>query len=567
MSNKLGYTNFDKINKIILNVDKPFNNINHISLENNKFDKLLQNLNKSMKDKIDIIEKLKSLKAVLNNSTQFMQNLKISNKDFFQILLVLAKMDIKKSINYSYELAQLNNIEAKTNNDYIFKMHALRNLFYFKQYSLLQNKVSKLNINKKINDLNNYYYEYENKHLLKYDLIVLFLFIFLFIAIIVFFILSYFANKQEITIHRFTNVLNSSDNSILIFDYNRIIKYINKSFLESVNYSNDFAIGKNLPILKSSLNTDKFYDDMFKTIYSGKQWSGTFKREDKDSNIIHERSTITPISQNGNIVEFMTIKLNITEDINRLNLLRKNEKILQEQSKMASMGEMISNIAHQWRQPLSSISTISTGNIVKKDLGLLNDKDFISSMNKINDASKFLSNTIDDFRNFFNKDKNSEEFNLGDCINTTLSLIDSLLNTKNIQIIKNEKVKNIIGFKNELMQVLINIINNAKDALIENKIEDKLIFIDTYDEDNYIHITIKDNANGIPENVIKMIFEPYFTTKRQAKGTGIGLYMSYRIITQNMFGELSAKNTTYMVDNKQYTGAQFTIKIPKRKKE
>jgi len=234
-----------------------------------------------------------------------------------------------------------------------------------------------------------------------------------------------------------------------------------------------------------------------------------------------------------------------------------NEKKLFTSMKMSSLGDMIANIAHQWRQPLSVISTIASGLQLQKDFGKINDDDIQTNMDKIIKQSNYLSEIINTFRDFIKEDYILSDIELTDDINKTLKIIDAVFKDNNIKLINNidymKKVRlNLIS--GELSQVIINIFNNAKDALIINDIEEKKIYLDVIIDNEYCIITIEDNAGGIPEDILPKIFEPYFTTKHKNNGTGIGLYMSYDIITKHFAGDLYAKNT--------HNGAKFYIKLP-----
>ena len=284
---------------------------------------------------------------------------------------------------------------------------------------------------------------------------------------------------------------------------------------------------------------------------------------------VHRTLTLKNLNKTLTIkVEEKTKKLN---DMNKNleNLVEKKtteliqkENILNHQSKMAAMGEMIENIAHQWRQPLSLISTAATGAKLKKDFGNLSDSDFYETMDIINNSAQHLSNTIDDFRNFFSNEKKASFFDVNTPIEKVLYLVSSKLKNRKIEIIKNTQKIEIIGLVNEFIQVLVNIINNALDAFEENNLEKKLIFIDIYKEENNLILKIKDNAGGIKETIINRIFEPYFTTKHKSQGTGIGLYMSNEIIKKHMNGNISVSNKEYSYDNVKYIGAEFKIELP-----
>jgi two-component system, NtrC family, sensor kinase len=239
------------------------------------------------------------------------------------------------------------------------------------------------------------------------------------------------------------------------------------------------------------------------------------------------------------------------------------EKILFQQNKLAAMGEMIGNIAHQWRQPLSAISTGATGVKLQNEMNILDNTSLAQTMDTINNSAQYLSQTIEDFRSFFDpRNSNESEFKISHAINKTLELTKSQFIAKEIEIITNIEDVLLISKENELIQVLVNILNNAKDALETIQNQRKLIFINTYKNknDRFI-IEIKDTAKGVDNTVIDRIFEPYFSTKHKAQGTGIGLYMSQSIVTNSLHGILSVKNETFTYENIEYTGANFHIDI------
>ncbi len=240
-----------------------------------------------------------------------------------------------------------------------------------------------------------------------------------------------------------------------------------------------------------------------------------------------------------------------------------NEKqiILHQQSKMAAMGEMIGNIAHQWRQPLSTITTASTGIILQKEMGILNDEFFLEALAKINLSAQHLSKTIDDFRNFFSPNKQENMVFAENIINITIDLVSAQFSTKDIKIIKNIENIEFLTYENELIQALINILNNARDELIKlSDTQEKLIFIDIFkNKEDKLEIAIKDNAGGIKEEFLDKIFEPYFSTKHKSQGTGIGLYMTEEIIIKHLNGEIFVENKEFIYEGKNYKGALFRI--------
>ena len=255
-------------------------------------------------------------------------------------------------------------------------------------------------------------------------------------------------------------------------------------------------------------------------------------------------------------LEILKIKELEDEKLNQQGIMLKREK-------MAALGDMIGNIAHQWRQPLSVISTGVTGMQMQKEYNSLSDEQFNNTCDAINENAQYLSKTIDDFSDFIKGDRVTKIFILSDEINSFLHLIEGATKNNYINIILDieEEIK-IDGYQNELTQCLINIFNNAKDAFENTDDIDKLIFLSTSIKDSKAIISIKDNAGGIPEDIINKVFEPYFTTKHKSQGTGIGLHMTYNLIVDGMKGSIVVNNDTYTYDSKQYTGAEFLIILP-----
>ena len=242
----------------------------------------------------------------------------------------------------------------------------------------------------------------------------------------------------------------------------------------------------------------------------------------------------------------------IKQEVNK-NL--EKDQLLVQQSKMAAMGDMMGNIAHQWRQPLNTLA-ISIQDVeeayIFDDISEEYIQRFVkSAMENIT----YMSKTIDDFRNFFKPSKTKEPFKLRDSIENILQIVSAQLENHNIKITLSGENYEVIGYPNEFKQVIINLTNNAKDAILENQIPNGeiSIYIESHSA-RFRRIRIEDNGGGVPKNIINKVFEPYFTTKEGNKGTGIGLYMSKTIIEENMRGKLILKN----IEN----GAMFMILIP-----
>lgn len=234
---------------------------------------------------------------------------------------------------------------------------------------------------------------------------------------------------------------------------------------------------------------------------------------------------------------------------------RQKDKILFQQSKLASMGEMFENIAHQWRQPLMELTSLFIpieAKISYEDK--IDKKELLEAIERLNHITKYMSNTINDFKNFFATEKQKSKFKLSEQINSSLGVIITSLKKNDILIdiiIKNNPT--IYGYKNEYTQVLLNILNNAKDALIERKIKKPKITITLSSSKNSAILTVSDNAGGVLVEPADDIFKPFFTVGKK-NGTGIGLFISKLIIEKNMNGQLSLINTK--------NNATFEIKTP-----
>ncbi len=233
---------------------------------------------------------------------------------------------------------------------------------------------------------------------------------------------------------------------------------------------------------------------------------------------------------------------------------RKKDSILIHNSKLAQMGEMMSLIAHQWRQPLSAISATSTGLHVKIELEKFEKDFFLSSLDKIEQYVKHLSTTIDDFTNFFKPSKRVETTDMKYLIDRAVFIMSASIRKNSIDIIvKDECDKEIRTYPNEVIQVLINLLKNAENILVKRKIENPKIFITAYEKNDRCVIEIEDNAGGIEEKFLDKIFEPYFTTKDHKSSTGLGLYMSKFIIEESCHGRLIVENGSL--------GAKFSIEL------
>jgi signal transduction histidine kinase/ABC-type nitrate/sulfonate/bicarbonate transport system substrate-binding protein len=261
--------------------------------------------------------------------------------------------------------------------------------------------------------------------------------------------------------------------------------------------------------------------------------------------------------------ELEYINKNLEQRIkDEVNKNSQKEQIIAQQAKMVAMGEMLENIAHQWRQPLSIISTSATAMLMQKELNISNKEAEINSYETINNTAQHLSKTIDDFRNFFKSNKKMQRYNLKTILTNTLNMIENSFKSEGVLIYNQLNDIHLECLDSELTQVFLNLLNNAKDAYENTNIEEKYIFIEMYKENTHAIVKFHDNAGGIEKDFIDKIFEPYFTTKHQSQGTGIGLYMSQEIISRHLGGTIQAKNVSFEHNNQSFTGAQFTITLP-----
>ncbi len=281
--------------------------------------------------------------------------------------------------------------------------------------------------------------------------------------------------------------------------------------------------------------------------------SGIFDTQEKLVEMVFIGHDITQLQQNE-----YTLKEEVEKQA-QINL--DQQQLMFNQAKMAAMGEMIGNIAHQWRQPLNTLGLMIQDLEDANVHGELNELYLRDMTKKSMDKIQFMSNTIDDFRNFFHPNKAREHFDVAVAVHKTIDIIGTTLENHNIRLdFEGFEAGSYLvdGYRNELQQVILNLLNNAKDALCSHRGDeadiDKWIRISIGQKDHWMHLSIEDNGGGIPDSIINRIFEPYYTTKEEGQGTGIGLYMSKMIIEQNMEGRLEVANCEL--------GACFSIFLP-----
>jgi len=375
---------------------------------------------------------------------------------------------------------------------------------------------------------------------------------------------------------------------------NGIITFVSDEFCKISKYSRWELIGRNHNIVRHPDVNKNEFKVLWDTILAKKTYKSTVKNLAKDGTVFYVNTTVFPILDNQkNIIEFIAIRYDITKEIEMTNALkikdkeleilnntleqkvkektaqlnelnlnleekikkaveenREKDRMMFQQSRLASMGEMLGNIAHQWRQPLSQLN-IALYNIKKLQPKQSNKFDSLYIQSK--KIIKNLSQTIDDFKNFFTPNRPKEIFFIKDLVSELNSIMGATLKSKNIEILCECRDKVEINcYKNEFLQVLLNIINNSIDAFGNSK-KEKIIKITVWKQKNFAIISICDNAGGIKDDIMPKIFDPYFTTKNPSIGTGIGLYMSKKIIANCKNAKMEAYNFA--------DGVCFDIKI------
>lgn len=273
----------------------------------------------------------------------------------------------------------------------------------------------------------------------------------------------------------------------------------------------------------------------------------------------------TRLTQNTNNVSLNELKNminnmigNLEEKIQKeINQRLQQEQILIQQSKLAAMGEMIGNIAHQWRQPLAQISAIHMNMKVTYDFEKFTKEYLDTKIKEANKLTSYMSQTIDDFQNFFKPQGEKELFSIEKACREAYFIVESSLKYHGIDLSFDVKEDSeVLGYKNEFSQVILNLISNAKDIILERKTKNPQINIEIKAGEHYALVKVEDNAGGVKENIIDKIFDPYFTTRHKTQGTGIGLYMAKNIIERNMHGFINVKNSEQ--------GAIFIVKVSKK---
>jgi len=374
-------------------------------------------------------------------------------------------------------------------------------------------------------------------------------------------------NENEILNEDLNDIFEDFDKNVIASktDLKGKITYASKKFCEVSGYTHKELIGENHNIVRHPDVKKEIFEDMWKTIEEDKLYKGEIKNRKKNGEHYWVYAVISPLyNKERKKIGYSAVRQDITdkkkiielnntlkEDVTReVNKNRQKDQQLMQQSRLAQMGEMISMIAHQWRQPLAAIGATSAAINLKARLNKLDREIALEYSSEISEYSKHLSETIDDFRDFFKINKQLQKTTFKELIEGVLGIVRFSIIDNNIEIVTSFNDRNSFNtYPNEIKQVLLNLIINAQEALVERSIEKPQIILKTDNE----KLSVIDNGGGIDEDIMEKIFDPYFSTKKKKDGTGLGLYMSKIIIEEHCGGKLDVSNTQ--------DGVMFTIKL------
>lgn len=359
------------------------------------------------------------------------------------------------------------------------------------------------------------------------------------------------SKRTEEMINRLSQVVNQTPLTTIITDPQGIIEYVNTHTSKLTGYFNHELIGQRMGIFNSGIHPKSFYDDLWSTIATERSfWRGTIINRMKNGDLRDCASTIFPILNTQNeIINFVTIQ----DDVTERNM---KDRLFLMQTRQAQMGEMLSMIAHQWRQPLAIMSALMSRQKINIMLEHYTLEDIIASFDEMEIQVQHLSRTITDFKDFFKPDKQMAKTKSSLIVSKTLELVEHTLMNRNINVeVSHNADDEYRTYENELIQVMLNLIKNAQDAFEEKGVKKPLIVIRTNQYEGFVSISVEDNAGGISAEIIDTLFSPYTSTKKE-NGTGLGLYMSKTIIEEHCNGFIEVENTE--------NGARFSFRFPKQ---
>lgn len=349
--------------------------------------------------------------------------------------------------------------------------------------------------------------------------------------------------------------VNQSSNTILISTVDGIVQYVNNSFCECCGHEESELVGHNAELINTIGLNPLASEEVYIALSENRVWIGEVKKDHKDGSEHVIRMAISPVKDmNDNITHLIAIGEDVSKYRQIENTLKENEKMLLVQSRLAAEGEILNTIAYQWRQPLSIIQMCLNNLEFSPQIMELEEHTCIDTMTE---QVEFLSNTIDDFSHYFQKDARVETADFDTIICDAVRLLEKNLENNNIVLEKECATHMKINTRQQdVVRVLLNLINNAKEVLLRNNIDSaKIILRTNYSQNDGLFVAeVIDNGGGIDESIKHRVFEPYFSTKKKHDGSGLGLYIAKSIVENNLHGSIGFENTQ--------VGTCFYIKIP-----
>lgn len=551
---------------------------------------------KTFEHKVGVLNKYKAYNSQINNSTRYLMDLKrelnshfhqdaylinLIDQTYYELILISLQLNLDL-LGLESKITELAQYSHKNSNETLstFVRHISIVSEYVKKTNIiLQGKDAK-ELTVVLERLGGTYEDYFQRNQKTQSYLTLSIFtisILFFLAFVVIFRKDQLIKKE---LETFRKAVEDSDNSIVMTDSEQVITYVNEAFARASGYTREEAIGAHPRMLKSGVQNEEFYRNLNKQLETGRAWHGEFINKKKSGEIYYEKASISPMqNESGGVTGFLAIKLDITQEkryqkkLGRLNedlerriqkeveKNREKDHVLIQQSRLAYMGEMLHNIAHQWRQPLTVISLAIADIEDRYAMGELELEQFRQKVGRINESVQYLSSTIEDFKGFYVQDRHQNFFSVLKSVEKTIGVISPVLQSNFIDISEEHEGEDfeVNGYRSNYEQAIMNILNNAKDVLLLKQREDSqfsgTIHVRIRALKDFVDVDIEDNAGGVPNDIIERIFDPYFTTKFESQGTGIGLYMTKMLIEATMKGKVEVKNSN--------EGAVFTVRLPR----
>ncbi len=509
------------------------------------FDSISEDLEKDSLEPIVIAEKRfrKNIKYPMLSST-FIDDYHIANGNAS-----------KKLCNY----LEKNGIEKYVNID----TYLVENGYFIANYHLLNDKGDKIGSILNFYDLKNLDLEYVNS-LKKQNILTALIVLMLLLFATIIYMYSKYVKNIKASEQKNRLILDTQSSIVIITNGKEILDANKKLFDFFVDYDNLIDFKKEVHCICKKFVDIKNEDYLLDLDYDAKNWAqhALFNQDkdfkvamyDSNENLKHFSLKVSKLEDNDLLIATFT---DISKDILKSEREKNEQKFIYQQAKINAISNTLENIAHQWRQPLSVISTLASGLKLKKELNILQDKELVKSCDTIVFNTSKLSNTIENFSNFFMNSSTENRTSLVENIHQVIEFLDSILERNGIVCLFEYDRDILLNCEsNTFSEVFLNILDNSIAALIENTIEsDRYILIKI---ENSV-LTIKDSGGGIDEKIVSKIFEPYFTTKHQSYGVGLGLYIVEEFFTKTLNKKIELKNEEFVHENKNLKGLNFII--------